>query len=163
MITIDKATATEYSFVIGKIPGSDGIHSTDEVKLNIFNVEIPSVSLDSTTLFWNGKHIQVHPGGITFDTLNISFTVDADFNNWKALFRWLTSITNNKDTPTEIFSEYLTDASIQIYDNFGEITNTIMFKNVWISSIGQVSFNIREGETYIECSATFNYDRYEIL
>jgi len=162
-ITLSKATSTEYAFVIGKIPSDSDFHATDTLRLNIFNITLPGVSLENVEFPWEGKHVQYHVGGITFDPLNISFLVDSNFHNWKILFRWLTSIANNSDKPSAKANDYVTDANIVIYDNFGAAHTFITFKNLWVQSLGEVSFSIRDGETLIESSAIFQYDRYEMV
>ena len=161
-IQISKATATEYAFLLGKIPGSMEIHAPDELRLNIFNINLPGISLNQSEMPWQGKHTQIHLGGITFDALSVNFLVDSECKNWKILFNWLTFIADNFERASMYAYEYVTDGSILIYNNFGRIHTKIMFKNLWIQSIGDITFSIRDGETHIEGSATFMYDRYEI-
>ena len=159
---ISKATATEYAFILGKIPNGTNIHDADILRLNIFSIALPGVSLTNTEMPWEGSHVQYHIGGITFDPLNINFIVDSEFENWKTLFRWLTYIANNKDIPSQKPDDYVTDANIIIYDNFSNPHTFVTFKNIWIQSLGELTFSIRDGETHIECNAIFYYDRYEI-
>ena len=162
MNVLSKATATEYDFILGKIPSDDDLHAVDELKLNIFNVTLPGLSLDNTEFNWQGKHVQYHIGHITFDPLNINFIVDSAFENWKCLFDWIIFIANNKDKPSSAANDCVTDANIVIYDNFGESHSFITFKNLWIQNLGEVTFSIRDGESHIECNASFLYDRYEV-
>ena len=163
MMIISKATATEYAFVIGSIPSDKNIHAVDELRLNIFNINLPSVSLTQSDMPWQGKIDKMHIGGISFEPLNISFLVDVDFKNWKSMYNWLTFIANNYDVPSKNANEYVTDASLIIYNNFNGINTKIIYKNMWIQSLGELSFSIRDGESHIESTATFVYDRYEIL
>lgn len=161
-ISISKSTSTEYQFVLGKIPSDPSIHATDILKLNIYSISLPTVSLNPNEFYWQGKHIEAHAGGITFDPITINFLVDNNFDNWKVLFNWLTFVADNKERPSREFDEYVTDGSIIIFDNFSKINTTVTFKNMWISSLGEVTFSIRDGESLVECSATFYYDRYSI-
>lgn len=161
-LNISKATATEYAFVLGKIPANNGIHTPDILRLNIFNISLPGISLNTSEMPWEGKHAQYHLGGITFDPLNINFLIDSEFENWKCLFRWLTFIADNKIQPSQNANDYVTDANIIIYDNFGRSHTFITFKNIWIQTLGELSFSIRDGESHIEGSATFQYDYYLI-
>lgn len=161
-VNISKATSTQYSFVIGKIPSEDTLHAVDELRLNIFNVSLPSINLENTQFNWQGKHVQFQIGGISFDPLNINFTVDVEFTNWKVLAGWILYIADNKDIPSKPANDYVTDANLVLYDNFGKIHTTITYKNMWIQTLGELTFTVREGETQIEGSAIFQYDRYEI-
>jgi hypothetical protein len=75
--SIGRASATQYKFILNHIPISgSNIHDLDTFRLNIFSVVLPGMSLDSSQMDWQGKHINVHHGGITFDPLNINFIVD---------------------------------------------------------------------------------------
>ena len=161
-LNLAKATATEYYLVFPKVPNDPNIHASDELKLNIFNINIPTFSLEDTKFLWQGKYVEFHIGGVSFDPLTVSFVVDSEYRNWKLLFRWLTYIANNKDKPSNVPNDYVTDASIILYDNFHKKHTFITFKNIWIQNLGELQLSIREGETYIECNATFQYDRYEI-
>jgi hypothetical protein len=162
-LNISKATATEYAFVLGNIPGNTGIHAADILKLNLFSVSLPGVSLTNAEMYWEGNHVQFHLGNISFEPLNINFIIDSAFENWKCLFNWITFIANNKDKPSSAANDYVTDANIVIYDNFGQSHSFITFKNLWIQSLGEVTFSIRDGESHIECNASFLYDRYEVV
>lgn len=162
---LSRATATQYRLVLNQIPipiSAGSLHDMDELKLNIFSVVLPSITLDQSQMDWQGKHTYLHHGGVTFDPLNISFVVDSRFANWKILFTWLTSIANNKDRPTRPPDEYVTDAAIILMDNWDQTLFKLVFKNLWIQSLGELSFSIRDGETHIECTAIFYYDRYEL-
>ena len=96
-ISISKATATEYAFILGKIPSEDSMHAVDELRLNIHTINLPGVSLENTQFNWQGKNVQYHIGGITFEPISISFTVDVEFANWKVLSNWLMYIADNKE------------------------------------------------------------------
>jgi len=161
--TLSKANATQYKLVLHKIPviGST-IHDLDTLRLNIFNVILPGINLDMSQMPWQGLHTPMHQGGINFDPLTINFVVDGRFANWKILFDWLISIANNKDKATSLADEYVTDASLLLMDNWDTILFKIVFKNLWITSLGELTFSIRDGETHIECSSVFTYDRYEV-
>ena len=163
MVNVNRATATQYQLVIPKIPTETSLSAVDELKLNLFAISLPSVSLNTGEGQWQGKKMQFHNGGMTFDPWQISYIVDSNFNNWKILFKWLTFINNNKDIPSEKPAAYMVDASLKLMDNYNNETLVIMFKNVWVQSIGELSLSIRDGETHIECNATLYYDRYEIL
>ncbi|MFA5397016.1 MAG: hypothetical protein WC346_13485 [Methanogenium sp.] len=160
---LGKASATQYRLVLDRIPVSGSKRSDmDALKLNIFNVNLPSVTLDTQQMNWQGMHTQMHQGGITFDQLNISFVVDSQFKNWKVCFDWLVYIANNYNKPTSKPSDYVTDASLIVLDNWDNALFNIRFINLWITSLGELTFSVRDGETHIECTANFNYDRYEV-
>jgi hypothetical protein len=105
----------------------------------------------------------MHQGGITFDPLNISFLVDSRFSNWKILFNWLVSIANNKEKASSPPPQYITDATLIVMDNWDNAIFKILFLNLWITSLGELTFSVRDGETLVECTSSFIYDRYEVI
>ena len=158
-----RATATQYRLVFPMLPTETTLTATDEMVLNIFSVNVPSVSLNQSEQYWQGKHMDLHTGGLVFDPLNISFMVDAEFKNWNVLFNWLTYVSDNYEIPSAQPKDYMVDASLLLMDNWNDKVLTLMFKNMWIQSLGELSLSIRDGESHIESSATFYYDRYEVV
>ncbi len=163
MTNLNKTTSTNYQLGIPLLPTERTLDATKELVLNIFGTIIPSVSLDQSESKWQGNKMLYHVGGMTFDVWNIQFIVDSEYNNWSTLFKWLTSISNNYNIASSIPSEYMVDCSLKITDNFQNTVLKILFKNVWILSLGEVMLSQREGESQVECSATLVFDRYEIV
>jgi len=160
---LNKSTPTNFSLVFPIIPTETKISDMKPLVLNIFGTIIPALTLDQTEQKWQGSRMQFHSGIAIFDDWTISFIVDSKFENWILLYKWLTFINNNEDIPSKIVKDYMVDASLNITDNYGSRVLSIMFKNVWIQSLGEVTLSYRDGENLIECSATFKIDRYEII
>lgn len=163
MVNINRATATQYSLAIPVIPTETQRDATDEILLNLFSVTLPTISLNTSESPYQGNKMQFHAGGMTFDPWTIQFMVDSQYNNWQVLFKWLTYINDNYNTPSQKPNDYMVDCSLKLMDNFNSEVLVIVFKNVWIQSLGELSLSVRDGESHIECSATLYYDRYEIL
>jgi hypothetical protein len=62
----------------------------------------------------------------------------------------------------EHYKEFSVDGSLQILDNFNTEVLRIGIIRMWPMAIGAISLSNREGESVLECSATFSYDYYEI-
>ena len=158
----NKLTSTNFQLALPLIPSETAINATDELCLNTFGTVLPGINIDQEEQRWQGAKIVVPGGVITFDSLTTNFMVDADLTNWKTLFGWLTYINNNYDDFVGDYSLYVIDSSLRLLDNFGETTTVVSFKNMWIQSLGEVTLSQREGETTMECTATFSYDRFTI-
>jgi len=161
-VNLDKSVPSNFQLVIPKLPTELTLDATDELTLNIFETIIPGVTLDIVEGNWQGAVVQFDSGRMSYEPWTFQFVVDSNFLNWKVLFRWLTSINNNKDVHGGFPSEYAVDATLRVTDNFLNEILRIYFTNVWPQMIGEVSFTTREGEMNLECTASFVYDRYEI-
>lgn len=161
-LNLNKSTATNFTLVFPKIPSESTITANRPLTLNIFGTIIPSLTLDQTESRWQGGRTLFQSGSVTFDQWPLNFIVDSKLRNWVLLFNWMTSISNNKDTYSDLPKNYMVDASLNIMDNFETSILRINFKNVWPQSIGEVTFSQREGESIIESSCVLLYDRYEI-
>jgi len=162
-VNINRATATQYQLVIPMLPTETTLDAVDVVRLNLFSVVLPAISLNQGESTWQGMKMLFHNGGMSFDPLSVSFMVDSDFSNWHILYKWLIYVCNNFDKPSSLPADYMVDMSIKLMDNYNVEKVVIMFKNVWIQSLGELSLSVRDGESHIECNATLYYDRYEIL
>lgn len=159
---IDKASPSNFTIVFPKLPISDGI-DTRPLTLNIQNTILPSVTLTDQELPWFAGTHRVPSGEITFDPWNIEFQVDRDFYNWRLLFKWVMAINNGRNTTgSPKFTDYVTDASYNITDNFNESIMEINFVNIFPTNIGEIQFDQREGETYLTGTCAFAYTYYEI-
>lgn len=159
---IDKSNPTNFQLVFPLVPGASDINANNELTLNIFNTVIPSVGADIQQSNWQGAVVPFAAGGTTFDNWNVRFVVDEQLNNWRLLFTWFTFINNNKDKYLDHFDDYVVDGSLKILDNFEKTIFSITVKNLWPISIDSVELDYRNGESNLECGATFAYTYYEL-
>jgi len=159
---LNKATPSNFELIFPKIPVSDNIRDMQGLTLNIHTTVIPSVTLDTTEINWQGGTIHQDSGSITFEPWLVTFTVDSKFNNWSTLYKWITFINNNSDRYGRTRNEYKIDATLRILDNFQEEIMVVDLIGVWINMLGEISLTYREGSQNLESSANLVYDRYEI-
>ena len=159
---IDKASGFSFELVFPKLPGEVEITANEELAINIFGAVIPGLNMDTVEQNWQGGKVQNATGMLTFEPLNIQYMVDSKFLNWYLLYKWMTFINNNKDKYIDNPLDYSVDATIRIVNNFQEEAFRIFFTNVWISTLGEVTLSYREGETILESTADFAYDRFEV-
>lgn len=159
---LDTASSQNFRLVFPIIPVSSVLTDNKTLTLNIFSTVLPSVTLNTEERPWQGGKIIEQIGKMTFEPWIVSFTVDSNFNNWRLLFRWMQYINDGSDKWAELGSNYMVDASFQALDNWENRIFEVMFRNTWITSLGEITFSYREGETYIESQATFVYSYYEL-
>ncbi len=159
---LNKATPSNFELIFPNVPMSDGVRSTQGLTLNIHTTLIPSITLETTEVNWQGGVGFQDIGAISFEPWLVNFTVDSVFSNWLVLYKWLTFINNNKDRYGRATNDYKVDATLRILDNFRNEILVMDLIGVWINMVGEVSLSYREGSDNLESSANFMYDRYEI-
>ena len=159
---LNKATPSNFELIFPKVPTSDDIRATQGLTLNIHTTVLPSLTLETTEVPWQGGTVHQDIGSITFEPWLVQFTVDSVFSNWLVLYKWLTYINNNKDRYGRSSGDYKVDASLRILDNFHKEILVVDLIGVWINMLGEISLTYREGDSNLESSANFIYDRYEI-
>jgi len=162
-VNLNKSSPSNFELVFPKIPTETTIQASDEFTLNIFGTIIPGLNIDSTEYRWQfAKTIQAS-GNISFEPWSVNFIVDSQLLNWKLLYKWITYINNNKDSFDGIHKNYVVDATLRIIDNFRNEILRILFVDIWPQTLGEIAFSHREGETVLECMASFAYDRFELI
>ena len=159
---LNKATASNFQLIFPKIPTGDSVKDMKQLSLNIHATIIPSLTLSTTDIDWQGGKYHNDIGELTFENWYINFTVDSTFSNWLTLYKWLTFINNNKDTYGRSTDQYKVDATLQVLDNFRNEILVMDIHGIFINMLGEITLTYREGSANLESSANFTYDRYEI-
>ena len=116
---LDYASPTQFKFSIFKLP---------KVEYFCTAANIPGVTLGSTSLPTPLKDVTIPGDKLDYDTLNISFLVDENLENYREIHGWLTGLGFPKD-----YSQYRALQSAGS-DRFPTTTN-----ETYSSEIGQVS------------------------
>lgn len=159
---LNKATASNFQLIFPKIPTGDSTKDMKQLSMNIHTTIIPSLSLDTVDINWQGGVFRKDIGNVVFDNWYVNFTVDSSFSNWLTLYKWFTFINNNKDTYGRSTDQYKVDATLQVLDNFRNEILVMDIHGIFITMLGEISLTYREGSRNLESSANFIYDRYEI-
>jgi hypothetical protein len=160
---LNKSVPSNFQLVFPVLPAEVSIETSRELTLNVYGSVIPSINLENLEVGWLGGKIQVQSGKLNMDPLTINFVVDSELRNWRTLVNWVFFINNNIDTFAKLGTDQSVDATLKISDNFNKEILRVIFRNVWIQTVGEITLSMREGENTLESSATFLYDRYEIL
>ena len=116
---LDYASPTQFKFSIFKLPKVEYFCTAEN---------IPGVTLGSTSLPTPLKDVTIPGDKLDYDTLNISFLVDENLENYREIHGWLTGLGFPKD-----YSQYRALQSAGS-DRFPTTTN-----ETYSSEIGQVS------------------------
>lgn len=156
-------TGDNFQLIFPELPISTNLEDGKYLTLSIYDTIIPGLDFDEEELDWQAFKSRGIFGNLQYESLTVTFMIDKNFRNWKILCNWLKHINNNKDVAGKPFSDYVTDSSLIVYDNYGDVILTLEFPDMFIKSLGSVKLNQREGEEYLECDATFLYDYFNIV
>lgn len=159
---MDKATPTNYQLIFPLIPEQTSISANNPFVMNIFSAVIPSLSIATEELRWQGNKTRHSMEPIEFDPWLVSFVVDSRLENWKLLFKWMAYINNNFDKIAEQHYKYGVDAALVVTDNYANAVLELRFIDIWPATLGEVSFSQREGDITLESTVNFNYDYFLI-
>ena len=111
---------------------------------------------------------------LTFGELSITFLIDEEMTNYKAIHDWMVGlgfpkrheqyrafVNQGGSTTSELYKGY-SDATLQILSSSNNPVRTIMFHDVFPTSLGslQLQSNV-DGTVYLAGNATFLYTLYE--
>jgi len=166
MVTVSRATPTNFSLVLTKFPSLTSLRDQDKVTLHLFETVIPSMTIPAIENRWMSILARSDPvHDIDYGEWNVSFVVDSNFENWIILHDYLKYVTSSSANP-DLDHIYPKDNTIRgslvISDNYRTTVLTVNFYDVWLSSLGEVRLTYRDGDMYIEGSATFKYSYYDI-
>ena len=178
---LDYASPIQFRFKCTKLP---------EVEFTCQTANIPGISLGSGTQPTSLVDVPIPGDKISYQSLDISFLVDENLNNYKELHDWIIGIGFPKDhtqfrdalaagsdrfpgstAPTRTERQTVATAEGAIYSdatltilNSKNIAKTeIRFRDVYPTSLGALNYNVAASDIdYINVAASFNYSLYEI-
>jgi len=160
-INLNKSTPTNFELMFPLIPTETDIRATRSLTLNISDTVLPSMSLETTDLNWQGGIAHQEIGSLTFDSWMVNYTVDSKLDNWITIYKWITFINNNRDKHGRNQSDYKVDAVLTIMDNFRNEILVIDIIGAWINMLGEVTLSYRDGAKNLESNINIMYDRFE--
>ena len=181
---LDYASPIQFRFKMNKIP---------KVEFFVQTANIPGIALGSTSFETPLKDIAGVGDKVTYQTLDVSFLVDENLNNYKEIHDWITGLGFPQDhtqfknllgTGADRFpgttastaargtsvpqplSEggIYSDATLTVLNNKNIAKTEIRFQNVFPISLGSLSYDIKASDVdYLQVSASFNYMYYDIV
>lgn len=158
---LNKATTNLFTLSIPRVKAVDfEEEGMQELLLNVTGTIIPGVSLTPIERGFMGGKTKTINGEVEFEAWNVNFLVDEEFKNWNFLYNWMMKINNNNDQ--FVGEDFYIDATLLIYDNYKRPIFSVKIKDLWPTALSDVVLTYREGETYLECTCGFTYDRFEV-
>ena len=183
-IIMDYASPIQFRFKCTKLP---------LVEYYCQSANLPSVSLDEVSQPTRLKSINMPGSTLTFGSLDLSFLVDENLNNYKEIHDWMIGLgTPESDTqfanlvagsadrfpgstsganPTGRGDDLpvseggiYSDATLTILNSKNVPKTEIRFKNIYPTSLGGLSYDVQASDVdYITVSASFQYLNYNIV
>ena len=180
----DYASPIQFRFKMTKLPN---------VEFFVQTANIPGISLGSTNQETPLKDIAGAGDKVNYQTLDVSFLVDENLNNYKELHDWIIGlgfpqdhtqfktllgtgadrfpgrIANTAATGTSIAQPVseggiYSDATLTVLNSKNIAKTEIRFQNVFPISLGSLSYDIKASDVdYLQVNASFNYMYYDIV
>ena len=180
----DYASPIQFRFKMTKLPN---------VEFFIQSANIPAITLGETSMATPLKNIPIPGDNVSYSSLDVSFLVDENLNNYKEIHDWITGIGFPQDhkqfstllgtsadrfpgttsstaaTGTSIAQPLdeggiYSDATLTVLNNKNIAKTEIRFQNVYPTSLGGLSYSITASDVdYLTVNASFSYMYYDIV
>jgi len=180
----DYASPIQFRFKMTKLPN---------VEFFIQSANIPAITLGETSIETPLKEIPIPGDKVSYSSLDVSFLVDENLNNYKEIHDWITGIGFPQDhkqfstllgtsadrfpgttsstaaTGTSIAQPLdeggiYSDATLTVLNNKNIAKTEIRFQNVYPTSLGGLSYSITASDVdYLTVNASFSYMYYDIV
>ena len=181
---LDYASPIQFRFKMNKIP---------KVEFFVQTANIPGINLGTATVPSPLYDYPVPGDKIQYQTLDLSFLVDENLNNYKELHDWISGLGfpknhtqfadlqttgsdrfpgSTKDTatvgrqPRAPLAEGGTysDATLTVLNSKNIAKTEIRFQNVYPTSLSSLSYDVRQTDIdYIQANVSFQYMNYDIV
>ena len=181
---LDYASPIQFRFKCTKLP---------EVEFTCQTANIPGISLGGATQPTPLVDVPIPGDKINYDSLDITFLVDENLNNYKEIHDWLIGLGFPKDyaqfrnlqaSGADRFSGstrstaptgknvpaplkeggIYSDATLTVLNSKNIAKTEIRFQNIYPTSLGGLNYDIKNTDVnYIQASVSFAYTLYEIV
>jgi len=180
----DYASPIQFRFKMTKLPN---------VEFFIQSANIPAITLGETSIETPLKEIPIPGDKVSYSSLDVSFLVDENLNNYKEIHDWITGLGFPQDhkqfqtlqgTSADRFpgttsstaatgssikqpldeGGIYSDATLTVLNNKNIAKTEIRFQNVYPTSLGGLSYSITASDVdYLTVNASFSYMYYDIV
>lgn len=150
---------------------------SDELKFRTEDIIIPAISVNTMDVYRYGiGTTQKQPVSATFNTFSLTFISDGYGELWNFWYQWLNNVfgfspTNNGQNGTinqlptlsaNYKSDYSTDITIFVYDEFGNIVQTYYFNQAYPISLNDIRLNWGLTDQILKISVDLTFTNYLI-
>jgi len=181
---MDYASPIQFRFKCTKLP---------EVEFTCQTANIPGISLGSGTQPTPLIDVPIPGDKLSYQSLDISFLVDENLNNYKEIHDWLiglgfpqsntqfqnlqaagadrfpgstrsTAVTGSSIPQPLKEGGIYSDATLTVLNSKNIAKTEIRFQNVYPTSLGGLSYDVKLTDVdYLQAAVSFNYMYYEIV
>lgn len=157
-----------FIFSVSKLP---------ELTFFVQDVELPNLSIGVVQQSSSVHDIKIPGETAEYAELNVSFLVDEEFKNYKAIYAWMIGLTypeghqlytdfinsqGNENSYSELAKGY-SDASLTIMDSSNKPVQQFVFVDAFPTAISALQFSSQNTDVnYLRASVTFAYSYYKL-
>ena len=128
------------------------------------SVSLPSLTLGEVTVPTPLRDYTVHGDNVTYSTIDISFIVDENMENYLEIFNWMrglaptTDLSQRRGLESNSRTGVTTTGILTILTNNMNANKTVMFYDCWPTTLGEIAFDSTQTEVpVIATAASFNF------
>ena len=154
----------------------DPLFTIDSMRALQFRAEaasVPGFSLQTQDVRVRGTGVnEKMPFNALFPDVNVTFLADSNGDIYKYFYSWFSNIVDFTGSSFSFFpapsyeigykSNYVTDISILVYDNFGNLTKQIVLYEAFPDSITEIPLDWADKDRPMKFTVKFAYTRWGI-
>lgn len=138
------------------------IKKTPHVNYFVQSINLPSVTVGSTSIPTPFIKIPVTGDHLQFGDLSITFKVDEDMANYIELFNWIKAIGKPDNYTQYNPAEQYSDATLSVLSSSYKVKQEILFYDIFPVDLGGFTFMSTSGDVdYIESIVTFRFRNFD--
>lgn len=143
--------------------------STRDFQWQVTDVSIPSISISETSISMPKlQNLRMPASAVTYGDVDIEFLMDADFQAYNNVYKWMMSIINTTSNHQDIdpTNTVEKDAILYIIDATGDrIVTAFKFFGLFPTNLAPLNFTYGEAGAIdaVTCNVTFSFREMKLL
>lgn len=136
----------------------------DSLQFSVFGITVPAVIVDAVEIPYGGQVFNfTSHNRPDYETISVNFTIDNEFNNYWAIYKWINLLNNNKEAffyaekipvLNNPYAEYATTITVYGIDEYNNKRIQFDYIGAVPVGLGEISYNYRDSE---EAETTFQF------